>query len=65
MAIPRKQYVLARTRGRRTHYFYGTKLGALVVQHVKVGDEFKYAEQFTRNWRSGKRTSERTYGTER
>jgi len=64
MSIPRKQYVLARARGRSTHFFYGTKLGDLIRKHIRVGDAFKYAEQFTRNWRSGTRTSDHAYATE-
>ena len=64
MTYPRKQYVLARTRGRKTHFFYGPKLGKLISDHIRVGDSFQYAEQFTRNWRSGTRTGETRYATE-
>jgi hypothetical protein len=64
MSYPRKQYVLCRIRGRKTSFFYGVKLGDLIESHINVGDEFFYAAQFTRNWRSGKRTSEHAYSTE-
>ena len=40
--IPKIQYVLARTRGRKTHYFYGERLKD-VLGHVKDGEGFNYA----------------------
>lgn len=65
MTFPRKQYVLARTRGRKTQFFYGLKLGKLITDHIRIGDDFQYAEQITDNWRTGTRTSEHAYATER
>jgi hypothetical protein len=65
MTYPRKQYVLAHTRGCKTSFFYGPKLGKLINEHIHVGDDFSYAEQITDNWRSGIRTSETCYALER
>ena len=61
MIYPKKQYLLARTRGRRTDYFYGTKLGELITQRVKIGDEF-FATTLTRgDWAKGTRTGKNRY----
>jgi hypothetical protein len=64
VGYPRHQKVLCITRGRRTRFFYGPKLGELVTTHVKIGDDFGYATLTTSKWRVGKRTGETTYGTE-
>ena len=58
MSYPRHQYVLAVTRGRRTRWFYGEKLGELLKARVKVGDGFEYAKLTTGPWRVGTRTHE-------
>jgi hypothetical protein len=63
VSYPKKQYLLARVRGRTTNYFYGTKLGELVTDHIKVGDDFWYTILTRGAWTLGTRTSRRTYGT--
>lgn len=63
MTYPKKQYLLARVRGRKTNYFYGTKLGTLITDHIKVGDDFWYTTLTRGSWTLGTRTSTRTYGT--
>jgi hypothetical protein len=49
VAFPKKQYVLARKRGRKTSYFYGDKLKDLYC-HIKPGEEFRYATLTTSQW---------------
>ena len=63
MGYPKHQWVLCRVRGNKTQFFYGTKLGDLVTQHIKVGDDFGYAKLTTSKWRVGSRTSQRAYST--
>ncbi len=62
--FPKVQFVLARTRGRKTQFFYGPKIGALMLAHIKVGDLFQYAKQTTSGWRIARRTSKTTYTLE-
>ena len=38
---PKKQYVMARTRGRRTQYFYAERLKDL-FKRVKEGETFSF-----------------------
>ena len=64
MSYPKTQYVLARTRGTKTSFFYGLKLGDLIRTHIKVGDTFGYAKLTTSPWRVGTRSSEKAYFTE-
>ena len=40
MSYPRTQWVIAITQGRRTRYYYGEKLGALVMERVKPNGSF-------------------------
>ena len=63
MKYPRNQYVLAVTRGSRTRWFYGEKLGELLKARVKVGDAFEYAKLTTGTWRRGIRTHEVSHET--
>jgi len=65
MGYPKHQFVLCRVRGTRTQFFYGSKLGDLVTQRVKVGDDFGYATLTTSKWRVGTRTSTRAYATQK
>jgi hypothetical protein len=64
VGYPRHQYVLCVVRGRRTRFFYGSKLGELVTAHVKVGDDFGYATLTTSKWRVGERSTTKSYSTE-
>jgi hypothetical protein len=41
MPYPKKQYVMARTRGRRTQYFYAERLKDL-YERVKAGEAFRF-----------------------
>lgn len=65
MGYPRHQKVLCVTRGRRTRFFYGPKLGDLLKAHVKIGEDFGYATLTTSKWRVGNRTSVSSYETEK
>ena len=64
MSYPKAQFILSRTRGSKTSYFYGSKLGILVRTHVKIGDTFSYAKLTTSPWRTSTRISDHTYATE-
>lgn len=64
MSYPNYQYVLARTSGSRVDYFYGPKIGELVMANIKVGDDFAYAKIKTGPWRAGTRTGKTKYNTE-
>lgn len=64
MGYPRHQKVLCVTKGSRTRFYYGVKLGELVTKHVKIGEDFGYATLTTSKWRVGKRSSAKTYSSE-
>lgn len=63
MKLRTKQYLLARVRRGKTAYFYGEKLGPLVMANVRVGDKFAYAPLERGKWSPGRRESETTYST--
>jgi hypothetical protein len=64
VGYPRHQKVLCVTKGSRTRFYYGTKLGELVKDRVKIGEDFGYATLTTSKWRVGNRTSQKTYSSE-
>ena len=61
VGYPRHQKVLCVTRGSRTRFFYGEKLGELMKARVRVGEDFGYATLTTSKWRIGKRTGKESY----
>jgi len=43
MAIPKRQYVVARKRGSKTRYFWGNRLkDALGLAGLRLGEKFSY-----------------------
>jgi hypothetical protein len=56
MRIQKRLWCLARTRGNRTDYFYGTKLSEC-LKHCRVGDVFAYVKYEHSGERLGEMTS--------
>lgn len=63
MSYPKKQWLLAVRKGRSVRYFYGAKLGDLITDRVKVGDDFYAAPLVRGEWVGGVRSSEKSYAT--